>query len=837
MARMTPVLPDRATAGWRSPRRVLDTTARDVLNALRAFRRAPLAALTIVATVAVGLGLLAAVFTFYNALYLHVDNVRDPAALFEVRRLPDAKAAVWWPLTRVEYDAMKRETDVFADVAGVGQRIRTRIEGRLAHGALVTGSFFDVLGIRAALGRTLSPADNQRHEARPVIVLSHKGWMKLVAGDEAAVGRTLKINGAPFEVIGVMPEGFRGQGSVAADYWAPLGLARRFTRDGDGEAENRPIETIIGRLRNGVSRQTATSALSAWVAASPNPNGGRRPASMALRPLLPTLSGLIDSLKVFGPIFIAFGLVLLIACTNVSNLLMARAVSRQREIGIRLSLGASRARIVRQLLTESLVLAVAAAVCAFAVSRIVLSLVYYLIVTALPPEFAEAATVDAPAADWHLVFFLSAGAVVSTVLFGLIPALQATRLELVRTMRGELTRDARPRRARHMLIATQVGASALLLICAGIFLRSALASAALDPGVRTRDTVAIAIGDESKRASLIQAVRTDPVTAAVAFSSPGPLGLPPSTFAEGLDAAPGAPSTRVGVGYQFVSHAYFDLLGIEIVRGRGFSEAERAPAEGVAVVSETIAKRLWPGRDALGQLVRISAPTPGATGGQSPAPGAFTVVGIARDIENSLVLTSVTDPDIYLPISGESAGTSLTVHVHGDPDQARRLLLDRLTHIDPSLDDVKTLRAMTAMGTFALRTAFWVTAAVGGLALLLTLSGLFSLLSYIVEQRRKEIGVRMAMGATAGNVMRLVVTQTLRPVALGLVTGAGLAALLASALLTTRAASQIETVFNVLDPFAYGASMLGIVTACVGAALTPALRATRIDPIAALRQD
>ncbi|MDQ3068900.1 MAG: ABC transporter permease [Acidobacteriota bacterium] len=675
----------------------IDTTARDVFYALRAFRRAPLAALTIVATVALGLGLVAAVFTIYSALYLHVDNVRDPAALFEVRRLPVAGSTVWRPLTRAEYDAMKRETSDFLDPAGLEQGIRTRIEGRPANGTLVTGNFFQVLGIGASLGRTLLPADDQRHDARPVIVLSHKGWMKLLAGDDAVVGRTVEINGEPFDVVGVMPEGFRGQGNAAADYWAPLGLARQLRRAGTGEADDLRIETIIGRLKPGVSRETATAALSAWAAAAPNPNGGGRRASMALRPMLPTFSGLVNSLRVFGPIFIAFGLVLMIACTNVANLLMARGVSRQREIGIRLSLGASRARIIRQLLTESLVLAAAAAVCAFAVSRIVLVLGYYLIVTALPPEFAEKTNSAAPAPDWHVAIFLVAGAVVSTVLFGLMPALQATRLELVRTMRGELARDARPRRARHALIATQVGASALLLICAGVFLRSALASAARDPGVRTRDTVTLDIGDEARRAELIEAVRADPTTAAVAFSCPGVLGLTPTTLAEGLGAVPGAPSTRVGVGYQFVSPDYFDVLGIEIARGRGFTETERAASAGVAVVSESIAKRLWPDREAIGQVVRLSARTPGVSDAQSPAPRAFTVVGIARDIRHGLVLTSLTDAGIYLPIAGESAGTSLTVRVHGDPDTARRSLLDRLTRVDPSLSDVRTMRAMTGI--------------------------------------------------------------------------------------------------------------------------------------------
>ena len=209
----------------------------------------------------------------------------------------------------------------------------------------------------------------------------------------------------------------------------------------------------------------------------------------------------------------------MIGCANVANLLLARGVSRQREIGIRLSLGASRGRIVRQLLTESLLLALAAAACGLAVSRLFLEGALYAVTTTMPPEIAEQLSVGAPAADWRVLVFLVAGAIVSTVFFALVPALQATRLELVRTMRGDVTRDARPDRARHALIAVQVGASALLLICAAIFLRSAFAAATVDPGVRTSDTVMVYIVNEPRRAALLQAVTAHPSVAAVAASS------------------------------------------------------------------------------------------------------------------------------------------------------------------------------------------------------------------------------------------------------------------------------------------------------------------------------
>ena len=340
---------------------------------------------------------------------------------------------------------------------------------------------------------------------------------------------------------------------------------------------------------------------------------------------------------IFSPIFFAFGLILMIGCANVANLLLARGVSRQREIGIRLSLGASRRRIIRQLLTESLLLALAAAACGLAVSRLFLEGALYAVTTMVPPELLE---VDlsrfAPAAaDWRVLVFLVAGAIVSTVFFGLVPALQATRLELVRTMRGEVTRDARPGRARHALIAVQVGASALLLICAAIFLRGAFAAATVDPGVRTSDTVMVSIANEPRRAALLQAVTAHPSVAAVAASSqPTRAVAETSVSAEATAGRPAEMSSRLPVEQMAVSPEYFDVLGIDVVSGRGFTQAERTAEAGVVVVSETVARRLWPNRNAVGQVVRLQRSAIGLAGARTVASPSrtFTVVGVVRDV-------------------------------------------------------------------------------------------------------------------------------------------------------------------------------------------------------------
>jgi predicted permease len=791
----------------------VDDVARDILYAWRTFRRAPLAALTIVATVALGLGLIATAFTLYSAFFLRRDAVQNASELVAVERStrgsPDALS-----FTRAEYEAMRRETTVFTDVAAMLPPVRTRLDGRLVTGSLVSGNFFQTLGVRAALGRSLVPGDDGRLAGRPVIVLSHLGWKKLFAGDPMVIGRGVLVNAAPYEIVGVMPDGFRGLGILSPDYWAPLGT------------EAGSLVEVIGRLKPAASVEAARAALTSWASRRRDLTAAER-GVVVLRPSQGTLStDTLTALLFFSPIFVAFGSILMIGCANVASLLLARGVSRQREIGIRLSLGASRRRIIRQLLTENLLLALIAAAGGLVIARAVLAGALRLATTTVSPELlAVDLTLFEPiVTDWRVVAFLIAGATVSTAFFGLAPALYASRLELVRTMRGEVTRDAHPRRARQMLIALQVGASALLLICAAIFLRGAAMASTVKPGLRTSDTVWVPISNELRRAALLQAVFADPSVAAIAASSQ------PSDFVVETSLSADAAGRRATVGTMQVSPGYFDVLDVDLVNGRGFTQVERTAEAGVVVVSETISRRLWPDRNAVGQVLRLEAPPSMSR--------TFNVVGVVRETGQGFLLPDVfTFRGIYLPVGPEHAGTSLILRVRGEPEQARQGLIRRLTGVDPGLGSIIAMRALAGMQTSVLRFAFRVTVVLGGLALLLTVSGLFSVLSYVVEQRTREIGVRVALGATARNVAGLVLSQSLRPVGIGLAAGASLAAAAAITLMATPAASAIGDTVRVLDPVAYGFSGLVVVTACALAAWVPALRACRLDPVTTLRQD
>jgi ABC-type antimicrobial peptide transport system permease subunit len=376
----------------------------------------------------------------------------------------------------------------------------------------------------------------------------------------------------------------------------------------------------------------------------------------------------------------------------------------------------------------------------------------------------------------------------------------------------------------------QVFASALLLICAAIFLRSAIASSRFDPGFRTADTVMIELVNEPTRAAMLQAIAAESTITAYAAVRPGML----DQRAGFADTGAG----KKGVFYKFVSGAYFDVIGVPILRGRSFTAAER-DEDAVVIVSESTARMLWPNRDAVGETFRlepdISSPTQPT---EEPPLRArmVTVVGVSRDV-TGFRFTDATPAGVFVPTSLDVPTTRVVARVSGDPDLARQTLLERLTRIDPNMGMIVTMRTVARLEKFFLNIAFWVALVLGSLALLLTVSGLFSVLSYLVEQRTKEIGVRMALGASSRKVTQMMLWQTARPVLYGLLAGTGLAATLATALLTTEFGAFISQIVHVTDPIAYSASLLVVVAACLVATWVPVTRAARVDPMQALRQE
>jgi predicted permease len=818
---------------------LVDNTIRDIQYALRTFKRAPLAALTIVVTVAVGLGVVAVLYTILNVMLFRLDTVPDITEIYTVAR-PQQADEGGTLFTRPRFDALRADTNVFTSAYAALNGIDLRVDGRMMAANLVSASFFDVVNVRPVMGRAFGAADDDRSGGNPVIVLSDKGWERHFKRVQDVIGRTVLVTGRPYEIIGVMPAGFRGLEVSAPDLWAPLSRLADFVPDHKGGVDTAGVE-IIGRLKPGISMASARAQIAAWDANQSPAAPEQRTLSIELRPRDGTIPQPWEAIALFTPLFLAFGLILLIGCANVANLLLARGVARQREIGIRLSLGASRRRIVRQLITESVLLALAAAAGGYVISRVALETAVYWMLRSMPVDLGDV-NFSVPAADWRVALFLVAAAAAATAFFALMPALQATRIDPVRTLRGELVKDARPGRARNALIGVQVFASALLLITAAIFLRSAIASSRFDPGLRTVDTVLLDTINEPRRTAMLQALAGEPTITVHAGVRPPMLAMPPRAFAD-----TGAGKTPLS--YKFVTAAYFDVFGVPIVRGRAFTAAE-VDNYPVVVVSESIARALWPNGDAIGETFRLepdlTRPSFGGVLQVDPdarpideaemTPRMVTVIGVSRDVAGFRI-TDVKESGVFLPTSLERPNTSVVARVQGDPDLARQTLLERLTRVDPNMGQITTMRTVARLERFFLQIGFWVSLILGALALLLTVSGLFSVLSYLVEQRSREIGVRMALGATSQKVTHMMMAQTARPVIYGLLAGAGLAATLATTLLALPFGALIGEIVHVTDPIAYAASLLLIVAACVLAAWIPATRAARLDPMRTLRQE
>lgn len=810
----------------------VDNAVRDLQYAFRSFARAPLAAVTVVVTVALGLGVVAVLFTFFNAFLFRVDEVPQVEQFYAAERRQSGTDAVM-PLTFAEFESLRRDTSVFGD-AYAATSLDLQVDGRTMAVTLVTGNFFDLVRVRPAIGRTLSASDDGPGGGNSIVVLSHKGWSRRFNRDPNVLGRVVLVGNVPFTIVGVMPEGFRGLAVGAPDFWAPLVELGTF-RPGQGGLENDTAVEIAGRLKPGVSPDSARARLRAWESNRRLQANDERASTAAtasnidVRPHQGTVPQPMEALAVFAPLFLAFGLILLTGCANVANLLLACGVARQREIGIRLSIGASRRRIVRQLMTESLLLALLAAAGGYVVSRLALTGAVAWAVRMLPTDLGDV-NLSVPAADWRVALFLVVAAVASTAFFALLPALQATRIDPVRTLRGELVKDARPGRARNVLVGVQVFASALLLISASIFLRSGMASSQYDSGLRTADTVMVQLANEPKRAAMLDAIATEATITEYAAVRPGIL----DAF-HGL-AVIGEAKTPIT--FRFVSGDYFDVMGVPILRGRTFDAGERDGAS-VVVVSESMSRTLWPDGDAIGRTFRLDPELPAGAqprDSSSSSSRLVTIVGVSRDVKG-FRFNDTGNPGVFMPTTLDVPGTSVMARIVGDADQARQALLEHFTRVDPNIGMVTTMKTVARLENVLLTIAFSIAVVLGALALLLTVSGLFSVLSYLLAQRTREIGVRVALGASPRTIVRLVFAQTAWPVLYGLAAGAGLAATLATILLATPFGAFISEIVHVTDPVAYLIGVLIIIAACAAAAALPAARAARLDPMRALRPE
>jgi predicted permease len=814
--------------------RFLETLIQDTRYALRGFRRTPGFALTVVATIGLGLGLNTTLFSFFNAYVLRPLAVRDPHQLYRFTWINRSGAG--HRFTWEEYRDFAAQNPALSEVVGVDRQAFARVDGHLMLGHLVTGNYFQVLGVDALMGRTLWPEDAESPGGAPVVMLSYTAWTNKFGGDPKIVGRKLFIHGYPVEVVGVARAGFRGVSEVPLDYWAPLTLAPRLEEGDDLFGARHPARIdIIGRLRPELPLRKAESALTMW---AQHRTAQLPDAERAVKALLQSKATVLplqpEIVAAFSPIILGFGLVLAIACANVANMTLARAMARQREIGTRLAMGAGRARLIRQILTESIVLALPAAAAGFWISQESIRWGERLMVSTLPRGYLEFVTLAPIQPDLRLFAFMLVAAVVAALLFGLVPALQATRPNVMQAARGEFTTDIRAGRLRDALVIVQVAVSVLLLICAAVLMRANHRIQALDPGMRTSGNVVFRIQERS-RAKALQLLAAEPGVQIVAASSKIPFfGSLPR-----LRVVPEHDTESHFAGYLYASPDYFKIVQVPILRGRAFTRDEAAAGAAVAVISRATARLLWPGQDALGKILAIDQNLRRPASLADPVAGrpAFTtvrVIGIARDAINGWVADGLDATCIYFPATSEMAGAAVLTRVNGPAETVGRMLDAMLgASIPGAVNEVHTMDEILAAQVYPFRALQWISSGLGVLALILTLTGLYGVLSYVVAQRTKEIGIRVALGAKPGAVARLVLSQSMRFALIGAVLGA------AAAFATIRVAASLMELpmFGSFDGAAFAMGLALVIAAAAIAAWMPSRRAASIEPVTTLRCD
>ena len=818
---------------------MFDQLTRDLAYSARGLMRDRSFTLTTVATLTVGLSLVTVVFAIFNAYVLRPYAVRDPYSLYEIRwsarngsRFVAGREFRW-----SEYEALRGREDLFDDA--LAERNRTvSWDGRPLIAAFVSGNYFEMLGGRVLAGRALAGFDTRAPGGDPVAVLSHGAWARLFDGDPAIVGRTLRLNDQVFTIVGVMQEEFQGLNDTPPDLWVPATMHGPVIKQ-DLFGPNQPRSmAVVARLRREVTPDQAAAALSPFMQGVAETSGVGRAIVFPQATPAP-LTG--ELLAVLSPVFAAFILVLVAACANVSNVMLARANVRHREIGIRLSLGAGRWRVVRQLVTEGVMIASLSALAALAVASLVLRGGLALFFMTVPPTFAAVARVLPLDIDHRVFLFTAIAATLATIVFAVLPALQATRLTLTSALRGELSSGVRGARLRNVLVISQVAVSLVLIVSAATLVRNGSALRHIDVGFDTHGLVSIRPAGRlltRTHETLARSPRVEQVAVTSHNPLTGELPMAPVHREQG--------NTIVPVSYMFVSPDYFSVLRLPISRGRGFTLDEARAESRVAVISASAAQALWPGADPLGRTVRVlivPERRPDVMTRQdlvSSADVASTgedvvVVGVTGDVVSGLVYNGRT-PHLYMPTSaGASRAKDLLVRGHSVQDVRTDTLQAILRDVDPNPVSftILTLEEALALQMYPMMVASWIGLLLSAIALALSVSGLYGVVTYGLSQRTKELGIRMALGATPSAIVGLIMSQSGRLVAIG----AGFGLLVSFSVLGVLAAVVPLRNVSILDAPSFAAGTAIIALAAVLASFFPSRRATRIDPSQALRAE
>lgn len=816
----------------------------DLRFAFRQLRKSPSFAITAVLTLALGIGANTAIFSLVNSLLLKPLPVANPeqVTMLVLRQNNGPQFPQFsWP----EYKEIRAQSsrsfsyliihtlglDGFSTAGQQPQRIMT---------AYVSGNFFDGFGLKPATGRLLLPSEGEVLGSDPVIVLSYDFWKEKFNGDPSVVGRAATVDGHPFTIVGVAPRDFNGvQSFVKIAAYLPLSQAIIEGNSAEmlNNWENRGF-TVYGRLRPGVSLKQASADLGV-VAQSmmrQHPDIEKKIDIQAFpEPTMRIATGDPNTMYIMAALFLSLaGMVLLLACVNVANLVLVRATVREREMAIRTALGASRLRLLRQMITESVALALMGGVMGIFLGIWASSALSHINPHAdLPVNLSFAF-------DWRIFLYSFAIALLAGMVVGAVPALRIARAN-VNTVLHEGGRGVTGGRHwfRDGLVAFQIAGSLVLLVVAGLFVRSLTAMQTMDFGFKPDHVLNVAfdgteIGmkdDQTRALARDIAARLHQLAGVVSVSHANsiPLGyLNNGGDTMIIDGAP-APTDpgAFGAGYSVISPEYFDVMGIGILRGHAFTDSDDEHSRDVAIISESTAKKYWPNQNAMGHTFRMA----------SEKNRKLEVVGVARDAEFQIFGGGKTRPYFYLPYAQHVPGNSLMVfqlRTEGDPLALAPTVQKTIHAIAPQLPlfQVQSMREglYTLNGLLLFQIGATLAAIMGGLGLTLAIIGLYGVVSYAVSRRVHEIGLRMALGASRNSVFAMIYRQSI----LIVITGLGIG--MAVALLAARTVGSFVVV-NVWDPATYLLVGTLLALAALGSCYLPARRAMAVEPMVALRED